>query len=267
MPLNLSYAFAMCPHIQLNSEPPLQSGVPVSPLSLEEVERILTPAAHWLRGELYGLQLRCELTAANAIAGAARLLVDHEGVTRQIVSVGSTLDGDSVNWTTAVQVACDVIVLTGRAHKMPDLRAVVSRVLTTKRTPFEKISNDVLPKVRVLPEGTIRTIIRDSRLLILLQFYDACASGMALANPTPFLKKALCCNPLMERAVVAHGSSLTAAQMQALNDEAIATACFCEVLPATLRYYSADDLAAIIIDELSAFCPASRRYDNGQPYV
>lgn len=245
----------MVPGFQLNSETPLQSGVPVSPLSLEEVELILTPAAHWLRCELYGRQLRCELSAASAISGAARLLVDHEGVTRQIVSVGSALDGDSVDWTTAVQVACDIIVLTGRAHSMPDLRAVVSRVLTSKSAPFERICNDVLPDVRILPEGTIRTIIRDSRLLIALQFYDACASGKALENSIQFVKIAVRCNPLMERAVVAHGSGLTAAQMQALNDEAVTTACFCEVLPATLRYYSADDLAAIIIDELSAFLP------------
>lgn len=255
MLLDLRYAFAMSPHLQQNSEAPLQSGVPVSPLSLEEVERILTPAAHWLRCELYGRQLRCEASAASAIAGATRLLVDHEGVTRQIVSVGSTLDGASVDWTTAVQVACDIIVLTGRAHPMPDLRAVVSRVLTAKSKPFERVCNDVLPGVRILPEGTIRTIIRDSRLLIALQFYDACASRMALANPTPFLKKALCCNPQMERAVVAHGSSLTAVQLQALNDEAVSTAFWCEVLPATLSYYSDDDLAEIIIDELSAFLP------------
>ncbi len=245
----------MVPSLQLNSETPLQSGVPVSPLSLEEVERILTPAAHWLRCELYGRHLRRELTTATAIAGAARLLVDHEGVTRQIVSAGSALDGDSVDWTTAVQVACDIIVLTGRAHSMADLRAVVSRVLTAKGKPIEKVCNDVLPEVRVLPEGAIRTIIRDSRLLILLQFYDACASGMALANPITFLTMALTCNPIMERSLVAHGSNLTADQIQALGREAVAKALWFEVLPVTLRHYSAEDLAAIIADELSAFMP------------
>ncbi|MEH3123007.1 MAG: hypothetical protein PGN16_13700 [Sphingomonas phyllosphaerae] len=252
---NLLYAFAMCPHLQHNSETPLQSGVPVSPLSLEDVERILTPAAHWLRCELYRRQLRCDLSAVAAIKGAAQLLLGHDGITRQMVSAGSGLDGDSVEGTTARRIARDIIILTGWAHPMADLRAVVSRVLTAKSAPFERLCNDVLPGVRILPEGIIRSIIRDSRLLIALQFYDACESGIALANPIPFLTMALCCNPLMKRAIVAHGSNLKANEIRALSDEAVATACLCEVLPVTLRHYSADDLTAIIVDELSAFMP------------
>lgn len=245
----------MVPSLQLNSETPLQSGVPVSPLSLEDVERILTPAAHWLRCELYGRQLQCDLSAVAAIKGAAQLLLGHEGMTRQMVSAGSALDGDSVEGATARRVARDIIILTGWAHPMSDLRAVVSRVLTAKSMPFERLCNDVLPGVRILSQGAIRTIIRDSRLLIALQFYDACASGMALANPITFLTMALCRNPLMERAIVAHGSNLTARQMQALSDEAVTTAYLGEVLPVTMSHYSVDELLKIIVDELSAFLP------------
>jgi hypothetical protein len=245
----------MVPSFQLNSENTLRSGVQVFPLSLEEVENILTPAAHWLRCELYGRQLRCESSIGAAIKGAAQLLLGHDGMTRQMVSAGSALDGDSVEGAAARQVAQDVIFLTGCAHPISDLRAVVSRVLTVKSLPFEAPCNDVLPGVRILPEGTIRTIIRDSSLLIALQFYDACASGVALASPITFLTMALCCNPLMKRAIVVHGSSLTSRQLQALSDETVATACLCEVLPVTLRAYSVDDLTEIVIDELSAFMP------------
>lgn len=253
----VEYTRIMVPSLQLNSETPLQSGVPVSPLSLEEVERILTPAAHWLRCELYGALIQREPSAAVAIRGAAQLLVQHLGIVREVVSAGSSLDGSEVDQATAVRVACDVIIVTGWAHPMPDLRRIVSRVLTARGAPFERLANDLLPEVYALPKGVIRTIIRDSALLIALQFYDACMSGIASAGPQPFVMTGIECNPLMQRAIVAHGSRLASVQMQSLSDAIVSIMCFCEVLPATLEHHSMSQVMAIIADELSEMLPDS----------
>ncbi len=245
----------MSSYIQQNSENPLRSGVCVRLLSLEEVERVLKPFSYWLRCTLHGRQPRRQLSVSAIIDAAAQVLVEHEDVARRLVARGSALDSAAIELSMAVRVARDIIILTGWAHPIEQLRAVASRVLVPEDQMYPKLSNDVLPAVRVLPEGVIRNIIRDSRILIALQFYDACASGVAQKRPVEWLARALIRNPKMMRAVVAHGSDLTSDQVSALTDVAVSNACIFEVIPVTRDCYPDGELGAIIADELSAFMP------------